>query len=226
MPSSSLASPVKRNVISSGVNHFTTTACDIQTTSQTVRLEQDQYRTLASIRFQVSTRLRCIRRTLMCEHNAHVHRTAIVVPFTMVLSHQPRGLTTFITTTAMLTDIKCKTLRNALRHRLSSRLFEIPHHAEERLKPAQQRYKQHQDVQVREQMHFQAGKLAFLDCPARSTSAADEMAVESWLKLLPYDLCLYRTTSTTSQTRETDQGRSPNKISLVHLSVAPNSVQC
>lgn len=72
------------------------------------------------------------------------------------------------------------------------------------MKAAHQRYKQHQDAQVREQTPFRTGQLVYLDRPSLLTSAVDKMAIEAYPKLVPRALAPYDVVLKTSHTAVID----------------------
>lgn len=115
----------------------------------------------------------------------------------MVLLRQQPGPRTFFTPTALPPDSDAESPPKALGLQLLYRIAKMRHNAEERAQADQIRYQRHYKAQVREETRFCVVQLVYVRFSMLSTSAAQNMAIKAYSKLLPRGLGLYRVTCAT-----------------------------
>lgn len=108
-------------------------------------------------------------------HNDCIHCKTGTTPFSLILSHQPPGPTTFVAPAALLTDVKSQNTSKSAP--LLTLIPSIENAAQHR-----QANEHCPTVQQPIPRRSSARKDDFLHCPAQSTYAADKLAAEAYLK--------------------------------------------
>lgn len=98
----------------------------------------------------------------------------------LVLSRQSLGLATFVTETALPTNVNAKILPKALPLQLLSTMAEMQLKADKLAKAAFQRYERHTTAKMRECSRFHVGQPVYVGCKPLLTSVAGKMSVEAY----------------------------------------------
>lgn len=161
---------------------------------------------------------------MLYAYNAQVLRSTSPTPFNLVLSRQPLEPVMFSTSSALPTDTYHETHPQVLRKQLLIQIQALQFRVDDRLRTAQNRYKQKHDPKVCRIQPFTSGQTVFFNTPllaANMSGHAEQSAQFFYKTLMPQRVGPFSLLSVTLHTLPIDKNEVYDTVTIDWASSAP-----